>query len=65
MKHNKLGDGIPVIIYLKTMGVESDLEMIHLVYSSELEIVDCSVLSMEEPVKWGGAVCPQQSNLAY
>ena len=52
LKHNTLGDDIPITIIFKAMGVESDLEMAQLV-GSEPEIIDCLALSMEEPVKLG------------
>jgi DNA-directed RNA polymerase III subunit RPC2 len=62
MKHNTLGDDIPIAIILKAMGVESDMELIQLV-GSEPEIVDCLALSMEEPVKLG--ICTQLQALRY
>ncbi len=52
LKHNTLGDDIPIAIALKAMGVESDLELVQLV-GSEPEIVDCLALSLEEPVRLG------------
>jgi DNA-directed RNA polymerase III subunit RPC2 len=39
MKNNTLGEDIPIVIILKAMGVESDLELVQLV-GSEPEIVD-------------------------
>ena len=52
LRHNTLGDDIPVAILLKAMGIESDIEIVQLV-GSEPEIVDCLAPSMEEPVKLG------------
>jgi len=52
IKHNTLGEDIPIAIMLKAMGIESDLELAQLV-GSEPEIVDCLALSLEEPVKQG------------
>lgn len=52
MRSNTLGEDIPIAIVLKAMGVESDLEVVHLV-GSEPEIVDALALSMEEPFRLG------------
>ena len=52
LKHNTLGEDIPIAVALKAMGTESDLELVQLV-GSEPEIVDCLAQSMEEPVKLG------------
>lgn len=52
LKHNTLGDDVPIAVALKAMGTESDLELVQLV-GSEPEIVDCLAQSMEEPVKLG------------
>jgi DNA-directed RNA polymerase III subunit RPC2 len=62
MKHNTLGDDIPIAIMLKAMGVQSDLELAQLV-GSEPEIVDRLALSMEEPVKLG--IYTQMQALRY
>jgi DNA-directed RNA polymerase III subunit RPC2 len=62
LKHNTLGDDIPIAIILKAMGVESDLELVQLV-GSEPEIIDCLTLSMEEPVKLG--IYTQMQALRY
>jgi DNA-directed RNA polymerase III subunit RPC2 len=47
LKHNKLGEDIPVIIVLKAMGIESDLELVQLV-GSEAYLVNALALSLEE-----------------
>ena len=52
LKHNTLGDDIPIAVIFKAMGVESDLEMAQLV-GSEPEVIDCLALSMEQPVILG------------
>ncbi len=52
LKHNTLGDDIPIAVIFKAMGVQSDLEMAQLV-GSEPEIIDCLALSMEQPVTLG------------
>ena len=52
MKHNTLGDDIPIAICLKAMGIESDIELVQLV-GSDPEIVDYLALSLEEPVRLG------------
>jgi len=50
MKHNIFTEDIPVMIILKAMGIESDLEMVQLV-GSEPEIIDAMALPLEDPVK--------------
>jgi len=62
MKHNTLGDDIPIAICLKAMGVESDMELVQLV-GSDPEIVDCLAPSLEEPVKLG--ISTQMQALRY
>ena len=52
VKHNTLGDDIPLAIFIKAMGIESDSEMVQLV-GSEPEIVDYLAHSLVEPVKLG------------
>jgi DNA-directed RNA polymerase III subunit RPC2 len=52
LKNNTLGDDIPIIIVLKAMGVESDLEIVQMV-GSEDELINALALSMEEPVRVG------------
>ena len=52
VKHNTLGDDIPLAIFMKAMGIESDSEMVQLV-GSEPEIVDYLAHSLVEPVKLG------------
>ena len=49
LKHNTLGDEIPVVIILKAMGMESDQEIAELVSSADLKIANIFVNSMEEP----------------
>lgn len=48
LKHNTLGDDIPIAVVLKAMGVESDLELVQLV-GSEPFLVNALSLSLEEP----------------
>lgn len=62
MKNNTLGEDIPIVIVLKAMGVESDLELVQLV-GSEPEIVDALALSLEEPFRLG--IHTQQQALQY
>jgi DNA-directed RNA polymerase III subunit RPC2 len=49
LKHNTLGDDIPVVIILKAMGMESDQEIAELVGSADPKIADIFINSMEEP----------------
>ena len=52
LKHNSLGDDIPIVVILKAMGLESDQEIVQLV-GSEPEIVDLFSGSLEEPYYLG------------
>ena len=47
LKNNTLGDDIPIVIVLKAMGIESDLELVQLV-GSESMLVNAMALSLEE-----------------
>jgi DNA-directed RNA polymerase III subunit RPC2 len=47
LKNNTLGEDIPIVIVLKAMGIESDLELIQLVGSESL-LVNAMALSLEE-----------------
>lgn len=49
LKHNTLGDDIPIAIILKAMGMESDQEIAELVGSTDRRIANIFVNSMEEP----------------
>ena len=62
LKHNTLGEDIPVAIVMKAMGVETDLEMVQLV-GSEPEILNALALCLEAPIKVG--VHTQTQALAY
>lgn len=48
LKHNSLGDDIPIVIVLKAMGLESDQEIVQLV-GMEPELSDLFAGSLEEP----------------
>jgi DNA-directed RNA polymerase beta subunit len=52
LKHNSLGDDIPIVIVLKAMGLESDQEIVELV-GYEPELVDLFSGSLEEPYLLG------------
>ena len=62
LKHNSLGDDIPIVIVLKAMGLECDQEIVQLV-GSESEILDIFTGSLEEPYNLG--IQSQQHALAY
>ena len=49
LKNNTLGEDIPIVIVLKAMGIESDLELVQLV-GSESMLVNAMALSLKEPV---------------
>jgi DNA-directed RNA polymerase beta subunit len=52
LKHNSLGDDIPVVIVLKAMGLECDQEIVQFV-GTEPELVDLFSDSLEEPYNLG------------
>ena len=52
LKHNTLGEDIPLVIALKAMGLESDQEIIQLI-GIEPDIVDLFSGSLEEPYNIG------------
>ena len=52
LKHNSLGDDIPVVIILKAMGLECDQEIVQLV-GTEQEMVDLFAGSLDEPYNLG------------
>jgi DNA-directed RNA polymerase III subunit RPC2 len=53
LKNNTLGEDIPIVIVLKAMGVESDLEMVQLVASHQAMLVNAMALSLEEASRFG------------
>lgn len=52
LKHNSLGDDIPIVVILKAMGLECDQEIVQLV-GTEPEMVDMFSGSLEEPYNLG------------
>jgi DNA-directed RNA polymerase III subunit RPC2 len=52
LKHNSLGDDIPIVIVLKAMGLECDQEIVQFV-GTEPELVDLFSDSLEEPYNLG------------
>ena len=52
IKHNSLGDDIPIVVVLKAMGLECDEEIVQLV-GTESEILDLFSGSLEEPYYLG------------
>lgn len=52
LKHNKVGDAIPIAIIMKGMGIESDLEIVQLI-GSEPHIIDALAPSLEDSNKQG------------
>lgn len=63
LKHNTLGDEIPIVVILKAMGMESDQEIVELVGSSDSRIANMFINSMEEPC--AARVKTQKQALAY
>jgi len=62
LKHNSLGDEIPIVIILKAMGLECDQEIVQLV-GSESELADLFSASLEEPYNLG--IFSQKEALLY
>lgn len=62
LKHNTLGDDVPIVVVLKAMGLECDQEIVQLV-GIEPEIVDLFAGSLEEPYTLG--IFSQQKALEY
>jgi DNA-directed RNA polymerase III subunit RPC2 len=62
LKNNTLGDDIPIVIVLKAMGIESDLELVQLV-GSESILVNAMALSLEESSRL--KILTQQQALKY
>ena len=62
LKHNSLGEDIPIVIVLKAMGLECDQEIVQLI-GSEPEMTDLFSGSLEEPY-YLGIYCRDQA-LAY
>lgn len=52
LKHNSLGEDIPIVIALKAMGLESDQEIVQLI-GVEPDITDLFAGSLEEPYNIG------------
>jgi DNA-directed RNA polymerase III subunit RPC2 len=52
LKHNSLGDDIPIVVVLKAMGLECDQEIVQLV-GLETEVLDTFSASLEEPYNLG------------
>lgn len=52
LKHNSLGDDIPIVIVLKAMGLENDQEIVQFV-GTEPDLMDLFSGSLEEPYNLG------------
>ena len=52
MKHNSLGDEVPLMIILKALGTESDQEIVQLI-GTENEILEILSPTLEEPYNMG------------
>lgn len=52
LKHNTIGEGIPIVIVFKAMGVECDQEIMQYI-GTEPEVVDLFSSSLEEPYNLG------------
>ena len=52
LRHNTLGDDMPIVVVLKAMGLECDQEIVQLV-GAEPELLDLFSGSLEEPYTMG------------
>jgi DNA-directed RNA polymerase III subunit RPC2 len=52
LKHNSIGDDVPIVVVLKAMGMECDQEIVQLV-GTEQEILNMFSGSLEEPYNLG------------
>lgn len=52
LKHNSIGDDIPIVIVLKAMGLECDQEIVQFV-GTEPDMMDLFAASLEEPYNLG------------
>lgn len=52
LKHNSLGDEVPIVVVLKAMGMECDQEIVQLIGFEE-DIVELLSPSLEEPYNLG------------
>ena len=64
IKHNSLGDDIPIVVVLKAMGLECDEEIVQLV-GTEPEILDLFSGSLEEPYYLGIYSQDQVSSMPF
>uniref|UniRef100_A0A6U4JF41 DNA-directed RNA polymerase subunit beta n=1 Tax=Phaeomonas parva TaxID=124430 RepID=A0A6U4JF41_9STRA len=62
LKHNTLGDDVPILVVLKAMGLESDQEIVQLV-GPETDMQHLFAPSMEDPYALG--IFTQQQALKY
>jgi DNA-directed RNA polymerase III subunit RPC2 len=62
LKHNSIGEDIPIVVALKAMGLQSDQEIVQLV-GTEPELMDMFSGSLEEPYVLG--IFTQQQALHY
>ncbi|KAK6204592.1 DNA-directed RNA polymerase III [Scheffersomyces amazonensis] len=63
LKHNSIGEDIPIVIVLKAAGITSDLEILQLVCGSDPHYQDLFVVNFEEAAKL--EVFTQQQALNY
>ncbi|KAI1909457.1 DNA-directed RNA polymerase III complex subunit Rpc2 [Ophidiomyces ophidiicola] len=63
MRHNILSDDIPIVIFLKAMGIQSDKEMLLLVAGIDSVYQEDFAINFEEAVKLG--IFTQQQALEY
>ncbi|ODV80085.1 DNA-directed RNA polymerase III [Suhomyces tanzawaensis NRRL Y-17324] len=63
LKHNSIGEDIPIVIVLKAAGITSDLEILQLVCGADSNYQDLFVVNFEEAAKL--QVFTQQQALNY
>lgn len=62
LKHNSIGDEIPIVVVFKAMGLENDQEIMQFV-GTEPDITDLFAASLEEPYNMG--IYTQEQALTY
>jgi len=63
LKHNTLGEDTPILIVLRAMGLECDMEAVAMVAGNDPDLVEAVALCLEEPAKLG--IVTQRQSLKY
>lgn len=63
LKHNSLGEDIPIVILLRAMGVQSDQEILHLAAGDDAQYQDSFAVNLEDALQLG--IFTQEQALDY